>query len=540
MTLLEHHLLADALTAATTFGLGLLVFLAEPRRRLNQVFCLYSLSISGWAFSEYFVVGAPSKSVADFWSYLITWPLVIFIAPTFLHTTLLATGENTRRSTLLKIAYLVSFVFLCLHLFTRAITENPRTIGYVHFHNRVTYLGWSLPATFLILVNIALWKLRKAYKKASGQHRTQLKYLFWGSAVGYLGGSPDWFFVFGFYIPYLSPFGIYCVPLYSIAMAYAVLHHRLFEVNLIIRKSLVYSLLVTTLTVSYFGLVYVIEQVFKTTMGYKSFWVSLGAFATMALLFQPLKVGTQQLVDWLIFRAPQHELVRRLEKLEQEARKTEKLKAVTTLAAGLCHELRNPLQTIRTHAEFLPERYDDPAFRKRCTEVMKTEIGRIDEFLKQLMEFAKPKQPAFRQVEPHRILDSTLDLLSNEFVKRQVRLDKQYRANGAHLRGDPDQLRQVILNLILNALEAIGQRGKILVKTSQENGWFTLEVADTGPGIDPKILPKLFEPFITTKPDGNGLGLSIVHDIVREHRGNISAQSHPGQNTVFTITLPVS
>ena len=539
MTLLQHHLLADILTAVTTFGLGLLVFFAEPKRRLNQIFCLYSLSISGWALAEYFVVGAPSKPVADFWSYL-TWPPVILIAPTFLHTVLLATGENARRSVPLKTAYLLSFVFLCLHLFTKVVTDSPWTIGYVRFHNHVTYLGWSPPVTFLIVVNIALWKLWKAYEKAFGQHRTRLKYLFWGSAVGYLGGSPDWFFVFGFYIPYLSPFGIYCVPLYSIAMTYAVLHHRLFEVNLIIRKSLVYSILITLLTAGYFSLVYGVERFFQMTFGYQSRWLSLTAFALMTLLFQPLKLGIQRFVDWLIFRVPQQELVRRMEKFEGEARKTEKLKAVATLAAGLCHELRNPLQTIQTHAEFLPEHYDDPAFREKCTRVMREEIGRINEFLKQLMEFAKPKTPAFRPVEPHKILDSTLDLLSNEFVKRQVHLDKQYQADGTQLHGDPNQLRQVVLNLILNALEAIGQGGKIIVKTGQENGWFTLEVADTGPGIDPKILPKLFEPFTTTKPDGTGLGLSIVHSIVREHRGTISVQSQPGQGTTFIVKIPSS
>ena len=275
------------------------------------------------------------------------------------------------------------------------------------------------------------------------------------------------------------------------------------------------------------------------TFGYQSRWLSLTAFALMTLLFQPLKLGIQRLVDWLIFRVPQQELVRRMEKLEGEARQTEKLKAVATLAAGLCHELRNPLQTIQTHAEFLPEHYDDPAFRKKCTQVMRTEIGRINEFLKQLMEFAKPKPPAFQSVEPHKILDSTLDLLSNEFLKRQVRLDKQYQADGARLHGDPDRLRQVILNLTLNALEAIGQEGEILVKTSQENGWFTLEVTDTGPGINPKILPKLFEPFTTTKPEGTGLGLSIVHSIVQEHQGTIFAQSQPGQGTTFTIKIPI-
>ena len=541
MTLLQHHILALFLTAITTFVLGLLVFIADPRRRLNQVFWIYSLAISGWGVTESFMIASPNQQVASFWAYLL-WPCVILIAPTFIHTVFLVIGKQRHiHNIILGFSYAASFIFLLLHLFANLISEKyPIRVGYIPFRSVLTPAGALLPLTFLVLVNVGLWNLWGAYKHATGRQKIQLTYLFWGSVIGYLGGSLDWLFTFKTYIPFLNPFGIYGVPCYSIATTYAILHHRLFDVNLVIRKSLVYSILVTLLTAGYFALVYGVEQLFQVAFGYQSRWLSLAAFALMALLFQPLKIGIQHLVDWLIFRAPQHELVRRLENLEREARKTERLKAVTTLAAGLCHELRNPLQTIRTHAEFLPERYDDPAFRKRCAEVMKTEIGRIDEFLKQLMEFAKPKASAFRQVELHKILDSTLDLLSNEFLKRRIHLDRQYQANGARLHGDPDQLRQVILNLIVNALEAIGQEGKIFVKTSQENGWFTLEVADTGPGIDPKILPKLFEPFITTKPDGNGLGLSIVHDIVREHRGKISVQSHPGQNTTFTITLPVS
>lgn len=539
MTLLQHHLLADALTTATTFGLGLLVFLAEPKKRLNQIFCLYSLSISGWALAEYFVVGAPSKPVADFWSYL-AWPPVIFIAPTFLHTVLLSTGEDTRRSALLKIAYLISFVFLCLHLFTRIVTESPWTVGYTHYHNHVTHLGRSLPATFLALVNIALWKLWRAYKKATGQHRTRLKYLFWSSVVGYLGGSPDWFFVFGFYIPYLSPFGIYCVPLYSIAMTYAVLHHKLFEVNLIIRKSLVYSILVTLLTVGYFALVYSVEHFFQVTFGYQSRWLSLAAFALMALLFQPLKVGVQRLVDWLVFRVPQEELIRRIERLEHETHETEKLRAVATMAAGLCHELRNPLQVIQTHAEFLPDRYNDSDFRQKCSEALQTETKRINVLLKELMEFAKPKPAKLRSVEPHPILDSTLNLLNADLLKHQINLEKQYLADGARIFADPDQIRQVVLNLVLNAMQAIGQKGRVIVTTHQDGVWFVLEVRDTGPGISPKILSKLFQPFTTTKTDGNGLGLSVVHSIIQSHQGRISAESKPGEGTRFTVKLPLN
>ena len=538
MTLLQHHILALALTAITTFGLGLFVFLAAPRKRLNQIFGLYSLAIAWWAFHEIFVAGGSSYKMAYLFSHS-EWIGVIFIAPTFFHTIILLTGQNDRLTKyLLLIAYICSVFLLSVHLIFDIIVLPKQSVGYARYFSSLQTIGYSIPLIFFLLVHVGLWKLAQAYRTATGQRRTQLRFLFWGSLIGYVGGGADWLLVFGSYLPILNPFGIYTVPLYSIATTYAVLHHKLFEVNLVIRKSLVYSILVTLLTAGYFGLVYGVERVFQMTFGYQSRWLSLTAFALMALIFQPLKIGIQRLVDWLIFRAPQHELVRRLEKLEQEARKNEKLKAVSTLAAGLCHELRNPLQTIRTHAEFLPERYDDPEFRKRCTKVMQLEIGRIDEFLKQLMEFAKPKQAAFRQVEPHKILDSTLDLLSNEFMKRRVKLDKDYQANGLRLEADPDQLRQVVLNLIMNALEALGQNGRVTVRTGRENGWFTLKISDTGPGISPEILPRLFEPFITTKPDGNGLGLSIVHSIVREHRGTISVQSQQEQGTIFVVKIP--
>ncbi len=539
MSLLHHHILALILTAATTLGLGLLVFLADPKRRLNQVFGLYSLTIAWWAFWESISLIAHSQKTVEALGYF-EWLGVIFIAPTFVHTVFLFADEKEKWSwTALRAGYAISGILAFLHLALRAIMGEYRPVAYVRFFSTLTPIGLAIPVIFFLLVNLALWKLRCEYGRATGNHKTQLRYLFWASLIGYLGGSPDWFLVFGFYVPLLNPFGIYCVPLYSIAITYAIFQHRLFDIHLVIRKSLIYSILVTLLTTGYFGLIYGAERLFRITLRYQSLWISLSAFALMALMFQPLKIGIQRFVDRLIFRGPMEAVSKRMERLEQEARQTEKLRAVATLAAGLSHELRNPLQVIQTHAEFLPERYDDPEFRRQCSEAMRTEIARVNVFLKQLMDFAHPKLPAFQATEPHKILDSTLDLLSNEFVRRQVQLEKRFEANGAIIQADPDQIRQIILNLTLNALEAIGRDGTILVKTRQEDGYFALELTDSGPGIDPKVLPKLFEPFTTTKPDGNGLGLSIVHSIVREHRGKISVQSQPGQGTTFVLKIPV-
>ena len=538
MTLLQHHLLALALTAFSCIALGIFVLINNPKRWLNRLFALHSFALAGWSATEpWSILLVSSKATGMFWLRLEHIP-VFLLPPLIFHLVAVLLELRTTRY-FIRLGYCLSALFICGIPFPLLLARQVPKY-YVPL--------WLVPGPLYILfviffwayIGVSLWYLWRGYHAASGIRRLQIKYFFVASLLGYLGGSTDFLLVYNIYIPWLSPYALYAVPIYKLITAYAILQHHFLDIRIVVRKSLIYSTLVTLLTAGYFGLVYGVERIFQTTLGYHSPWITLAAFALMALLFQPLKMGIQRLVDWLIFRVPQQELVRRMEKLEGEARQTEKLKAVATLAAGLCHELRNPLQTIQTHAEFLPEHYDDPAFREKCTEVMRTEIVRINEFLKQLMEFAKPKAPAFHLVEPHKIFNSTLDLLSNEFVKRRVQLDKQYQAGGTRLHGDPDQLRQVILNLILNALEAIGQEGKILVKTSQENGWFTLEVADTGPGIDPKILPKIFEPFTTTKPEGNGLGLSIVHSIVREHRGTISAQNHLCQGTTFIVRIPVS
>jgi len=540
MTLLQHHILALALTAVTTFGLGLLVFLADPKRRLNQIFGLYSLAISGWAVGEIFMLVAPNQGTADFWAHYIGWPSVIFISPTFLHTVFLSTEQRGKSAkfTLLS-AYVAAIIFLLLHLFSNVLTKPPRPVDYAPFHQDITPLGLIVPIAFLVFVNMALCKLWCAYRSSTGQRKVQLRYLFWASVVGYVGGSPDWCFVFGFHIPILSPFGIYGVPCYSIATTYAILQHQLFNVHLVIRKSLVYSLLVTTLTVGYFSLVYAVEKMFQTTFGYHSVGFSLAAFALMALAFQPLKLGIQRLVDWLIFRVPQEELVRRMERLEVEVQQAEKLKAVSSLAAGLAHEIKNPLASIKTFTDHLEGHYDDSAFRGKFKKIVGGEIERINLIVQQLLEFAKPVPPKLTPVEVPRLLDETLELLNSELVQRHVEVKRHYEVSPKVL-ADPQQLKQVFLNLVLNSLQAMNGTGKLEVQTSSQGSELTITIGDNGAGISPKDLPHIFEPFFTTKAAGTGLGLAVVHGIIKEHGGRIRLESQLGRGTQVTLALPVA
>ena len=542
MTLLQHHVLALWLTAFTTVGLGLLVLLAEPRRRLNQIFGLYSLSIAWWALGESLIVGATRQSFANVVA-AFSWPGVTLIAPTFFHTVCLLIGDKSKVT---KRILWASYGFTCflfvVHLVFNCVTTQPRPVAYANFYMGMTTFGLLLPLLFFALVNVALVKLGVAYHRAKGQRKTQLRYLLVASIVGYLGGSPDWLLSFGdgIYVPFLNPFGIYCVPLYSIATTYAIFQHQLLDISIVVRKSVVYSLLISLLTIGYFGLVYVLERAFQVTFGYSSIKISLAAFAVMGLVFQPLKVLIQRLVDQLLFRAPQHAVVKRLEVLEERVRVGEQYKAVATMAAEIAHELKNPLTTLQTFVEFMPERYEDPQFRKKFREVVGSELQRLHQVARGLLDFARPQWPQMIPVDIRPLLEDVVALTRPTLLKRAMTIETHYAHDGATILGDAAHLRQVFLNLIRNAEQAMAPGGLLTLSTEAKDGMVEIRVADTGCGIHPKDLPRLFEPFFSSKADGTGLGLAITQGIVREHHGQIGVQSTLGQGTTVTVRLPAS
>lgn len=539
MTLLQHHIVAFYLTGITVFALGLLVFLAEPKRRLNQIFGLYSFTIFWWAITEACVFTAPNQQAANFWSY-IEWPMVFLIPPLFVHTVFLATQRYEKSAKIaLRIAYVSGFIFVLLHLFTGLVTAPPRPVAYTPFGNKVTVLGPVVTLTFLVLVQFGLWTLWRAYRQATGQLKTQLKHLFWASVIGYFGGSANWFLSYGFHVPFLNPFGIYGVACYSVAMTYAVLHHRLFDVHVVIRKSLVYSILITLLTVGYFGIIYLAEWAFQTTIGYQSVGISMVAFATMAVVFQPLRARIQRMVERLFFGASREELVKRLEQLEEQVRQAEKLRAIAILAAGMAHEIKNPLTAIKTFTEYFPEKVGDAVFRKKFHRILTMEVQKIELIVRRLLDFSKPAKLQLQPLRLSEVLHDTLELLSHECLRRGITIERSYDSEEV-IAGDPQQLRQAFLNLLLNSLEAMDRGGVLTVSMIEDEGRLRVTIEDTGKGISKSDLQRIWEPLFTTKANGTGLGLSIVRDIVKDHGGTIVFDSHLGLGTRCTLRFPRS
>lgn len=217
----------------------------------------------------------------------------------------------------------------------------------------------------------------------------------------------------------------------------------------------------------------------------------------------------------------------------------ERLAAAGQFATGMAHEIKNPLSAIKTFAQYLPEKYDDPAFRKKFFRIVQAEIDRINDIVKELSDFAKPAPLQLQPVRVTELLEDTLSLLSNQCLEQGVHVLKAFNENGLKIQADPQQLKQVLFNLLLNSLEAMPQGGQLEVSTEVNGHGLTLRIADTGMGIAPEQQKHVWDPFFTTKERGMGLGLAIVKGVVERHGGQISLLSQPGKGTTVEVSLPI-
>jgi two-component system sensor histidine kinase HydH len=231
-----------------------------------------------------------------------------------------------------------------------------------------------------------------------------------------------------------------------------------------------------------------------------------------------------------------------IKQLEEKVRRSEKLAAIGELAAGVAHEIRNPLSSIKGFAQFLRQALKDRPQEKEYAETMVSEVDRINAVVTNLLTFARPMEAEYRPTDVTELVEHSVRLVKNDARAKHVQIQTQI-SDLSLLPLDSNQITQALLNLLLNALQAVGPQGRIIVGTefnASANALY-LWVEDNGPGIAEDKLKKIFEPFFTAHENGTGLGLSIVHKIVENHNGEIRVQSPPGgkkYGSRFTIIIP--
>ncbi len=228
-------------------------------------------------------------------------------------------------------------------------------------------------------------------------------------------------------------------------------------------------------------------------------------------------------------------------KLYSEKIHTEKLASIGMMSATFAHEIRNPLTSLKTFAQLIPEKYNDPEFRNKFSKIVLSEIDRINGLIEDLLDFSQKKtSPGIKDFDVTMILDETVDYVRNrlEFEEKPISIEKQYDGNGFSLSGNSEKLKHAFVNIINNGCQSMSGEGVLIVDVSPNGKNIDIAITDSGEGIPQDELDKIFDPFVTTKEMGMGIGLAISKKIIEDHGGKIKVKSRVAKGTTFTVTLP--
>ncbi len=682
------------------FGLGLTVFLKDsPYRRVNVSFSIFSWALGAWALSILliYLIKEPSWRV---FCVRMSFAASSLVPASFFYFSLVFPRQKRHISSVKAILISVPAFAFGVISFTKWMVHS------VHWQTLSSRYGTG-HSFFLIYVLTGMFGgiyfLAKSYKHSFGLERIQIKYCFLGTFTLSLTGV-----LFNLILPTLGTSRLsHLGPATTLIMVsfitYAILKHRLMDINIVLRKGTTYVLLLLLLFVPSVMLILFSQEVYFKQINYLFSAVIIALLFLVAFLFHEIKPGTEKAVEYFLFKnkydyretlgkfskamvsildlqslskriidtisqtmgvgraslyllneekggytlqesknikvtspAPMFtkedslpfylqkigeiiireelmkggnfpelkKVVEQMTLLEAEAsipliskgrligminlgeklnkdiyyhediemlstlanqtsiaienarlyedlkqsksyiRRADRLASLGTLTAGLAHEIRNPLVAIKTFTQLLPERLEDEEFRNHFLNIASSEVDRISSLIGELLEFARPSDPKFEYEDINSILDGMLLLVSTETKKKQVHIAKSYEPDVPLVNIDREQIKQVFLNVLLNAIEATGEAGQITIKTrsfEKPGGerYIQIEVTDTGHGIPAEHLEDIFTPFFTTKSKGSGLGLSISHQIVQDHRGYIDVKSEVNKGTSFFINLPL-
>ncbi|MDP2939983.1 MAG: ATP-binding protein [Candidatus Omnitrophota bacterium] len=514
-----------------------LVLRYSGREKIHHKFVLFYMTVVIWAFGLFMASISKYSSEALLW-----WKIAhiggLFVSVTFLQFVCVLC--NVHHPFVIFLGYLNGILWQILSFL------NLTDLTTVHFMNSFYILR---PISYKYITSFSIWlipmafgffEILRCHRTSVGNFKNQLVYIFVGMFFGFFGSMWLILAILGVEI---YPYGNFGLPLSGLFFSYAILKHQLMDINIVIKKGLVYSVLVAFVTSGYLIFVITIGRIFQGLVGYQSFFVNLFAIFAIALLFNPLRNRIQSFLDKRFFKGTLESLSKEKERLQHELFQTEKLAYVGGLASSIVHEIKNPLTAIKTFLAYLPQKYQEPDFKAKFENLIPQEIKRIENVVNQLLGIAKPQQPTFKPVNIVNIIDSTLSLLENNLKLKGINVKKDYQAGEATINGDEEQLRQVFLNLFLNSIQAMNEGGVLSISTSIEHRASSIEksvlicVKDNGCGISQENLNKLFTPFFTTKKEGVGLGLAITQEIIKQHKGEISVESNIGEGTNFIIEL---
>ncbi|MBM9603806.1 two-component system sensor histidine kinase NtrB [Desulfopila inferna] len=254
----------------------------------------------------------------------------------------------------------------------------------------------------------------------------------------------------------------------------------------------------------------------------------------------PLRVSCSPLVNHENVKIGKVLIIRdmsSIKSMEIQLERSRRMAALGKMAAGIAHEIRNPLGTLRGFAQFFGSQSKSIEDSRKYSELMISEIDRLNQTVSGLLQFSRPRAPQFKKVEIDRLFEKTVSMMEADFSSKNVELQWQ-KDCGIDIRADPDLLLQVLMNLIKNSIKATPSGGAITLACAQEDHYIRITVADNGSGMSEEVRERMFDPFFTTTRAGTGLGLAVSHQIIEQHGGVFEVSTQPETGTSISILLP--
>jgi len=661
------------------------------------------LSSSVWHAGRLLIAIADTKAVAEQVVYLIYFA-AIFIPPFYLHFCFSLLEEEKQSRRLLIGVYSVALLELIL-LLSGYLTDGVRLDPSLGFYEIPTKLYLLHFLVFASVPAYGLFRLIKRYRKCDlPVRKNQLKYVIYANLIAFLGGGTSFLPIIQAPIP---PYGAPLAYFYIFPITYAVAKYRLLDIDVVIKKSVIYVVLLLGLLLPCYLIVIWGQTLAFGTVNYKFSLATLLLFITVGFFFPKVRFKTEDALERALFKkrfnyretllrsskdmvsiidikalsdnlvrtigkslgiekvslllnsesranyhleaavgldldqpdsvrlakdGPLAQLLQRrrepivkeelewvpvgpetphtvemmsklgaeislpilskdkligilnlghkedktiysnedlellstltnhaaiaienarlyenLKQSQDTLRRADRLSSLGLLTAGLAHEIRNPLVAIRTFTQLLPERYEDAEFREGFQGLALKEVDRICGLINDLLSFARPSKPNVAAENVNDVVDNITRILETQAKEKNVIIERDFGENLPKVWIDREQMKQVFMNLILNAIQAMKEGGSISVATravsrngTEPSGDFVqIEIRDTGIGIPEENLQHIFDPFFTSKDEGSGLGLAVSHQIVQEHGGFVTVESQVGKGTAFFVHAPI-
>jgi signal transduction histidine kinase len=516
------------------FPSAVFVFFHKPRQAMKVVWSVYASCISLWGFSIFHLFTTTDESVALFWgrfcNYIALWiPVMLF------HFVVVLTNRYAEQKKPLfnwYAVYIIYFIVVAWRPDLYVHSVSPKMV--FRFYPDAGKLYYLFPILLFTTITHALIVLYESYAKSSLIRRNQYKYFLFTTAVGILGGTTTYFPVFN--IP-IYPLGAIGVPLYNLAVIYIIVKHQLMDIRIIIRRSLVYLVLVSVITLFYLIGVYLLERVFRNVLAYQSAMGSAALITVIAVLFVPIKNYIESFVERFIFRASYRQMIEQNDRLRQEVIRSERYRTLSELARGMITQLRNPLTALVGYGYQLPRKIDDPEFRQKFITVFNKELNQINDILQRLSQYSEPQPLQLENINMVELVSRLLE--QSKSINPKVSIYKYYREDDIMMmRIDPKKIHRALQAIVSFSFHSMPEGGQLWVGMEFTGDILDLSIKDTGKGMSQEEMMKIFDPTFIVDNSDERYELSVAQNIITQHGGKVIVDSIVEAGTEVIVQLP--